>query len=134
MSTIWVWAHFCRNILHPWFIASMCLMIACTPAPWARTFESMLLVVVNQPVSSTRVYIHARRDASIIKVSNCDHVKELINMTPRPKPSPNRLGPPPQLTSLKVPEIKQRFEKKVNKVGTMWNIKLLSDSLRDCLP
>lgn len=34
-------------------------------------------------------------------------------MTPRPKPSPNRLGPPPQLTSLKVPEIKQRFEKKV---------------------
>jgi len=34
-------------------------------------------------------------------------------MGPRPKQVPHRLGPPPQLTSLKVPVIQQKFAKKV---------------------
>jgi len=34
-------------------------------------------------------------------------------MGPRPKPSPHRLGPPPQLASLKVPVVQQKFAKKV---------------------
>jgi len=34
-------------------------------------------------------------------------------MGPRPKPVPHRLGPPPQLTSLKVPVVQQKFSKKV---------------------
>ena len=34
-------------------------------------------------------------------------------MAPRPKPAPHRLGPPPQLTSLKVPVVQQKFAKKV---------------------
>jgi len=34
-------------------------------------------------------------------------------MGPRPKPAPHRLGPPPQLNSLKVPVVQQKFAKKV---------------------
>jgi len=34
-------------------------------------------------------------------------------MAPKPKPNPNRLGPPPQLNSLKIPVVQQRFAKKV---------------------
>ena len=34
-------------------------------------------------------------------------------MAPKPKPSPHRLGPPPQLNSLKIPVVHQRFAKKV---------------------
>ena len=34
-------------------------------------------------------------------------------MTPKPKPTPHRLGPPPQLNSMKVPIVHQRFAKKV---------------------
>lgn len=34
-------------------------------------------------------------------------------MSPRPKPVPHRLGPPPQLTGLKVPIVHQKFAKKV---------------------
>lgn len=34
-------------------------------------------------------------------------------MAPKPKPSPNRLGPPPQLNSLKIPVVHQKFAKKM---------------------
>jgi len=34
-------------------------------------------------------------------------------MAPKPKPNPNRLGPPPQLNSLKIPVVQQQFTKKV---------------------
>lgn len=34
-------------------------------------------------------------------------------MAPRPKPSPTRLGPPPQLNSLKIPVVQQRLAAKV---------------------
>jgi len=34
-------------------------------------------------------------------------------MAPKPKPTPHRLGPPPQLNSMKVPIVHQRFAKKV---------------------
>jgi len=34
-------------------------------------------------------------------------------MAPKPKPNPNRLGPPPQLNSLKIPVVQQKFSKKV---------------------
>ena len=34
-------------------------------------------------------------------------------MAPKPKPSPNRLGPPPQLTSLKIPVVHQKSAKKM---------------------
>ena len=34
-------------------------------------------------------------------------------MAPKPKPNPNRLGPPPQLNSLKIPVVQQKFAKKV---------------------
>ena len=34
-------------------------------------------------------------------------------MAPKPKPTPHRLGPPPQLNSLKIPVVHQRFAKKV---------------------
>ena len=34
-------------------------------------------------------------------------------MAPKPKPSPHRLGPPPQLNSLKIPVVQQRFAKQV---------------------
>jgi len=34
-------------------------------------------------------------------------------MAPKPKPTPHRLGPPPQLNSLKIPVVQQRFAKKV---------------------
>merc|ERR1712193_547781 len=34
-------------------------------------------------------------------------------MAPKPKPSPHRLGPPPQLNSLKIPVVQQRFAQQV---------------------
>ena len=34
-------------------------------------------------------------------------------MAPKAKPTPHRLGPPPQLNSLKVPVVHQKFAKKV---------------------
>ena len=34
-------------------------------------------------------------------------------MAPKPKPSPHRLGPPPQLNSLKIPVVQQKFAKQV---------------------
>jgi len=34
-------------------------------------------------------------------------------MAPKPKPNPNRLGPPPQLNSLKIPVVHQKFAKKM---------------------
>ena len=34
-------------------------------------------------------------------------------MAPKPKPTPHRLGPPPQLNTLKIPVVQQRFAKKV---------------------
>jgi len=34
-------------------------------------------------------------------------------MAPKPKPNPNRLGPPPQLNSLKIPVVHQRLAKKM---------------------
>ena len=48
-----------------------------------------------------------------MSVLHCYLNKKSEKMGPRPKPSPHRLGPPPQLASLKVPVVQQKFAKKV---------------------
>jgi hypothetical protein len=45
----------------------------------------------------------------------CTCVPVLGKMAPRAKPAPHRLGPPPQLTSLKVPVLNHKFASQVHK-------------------
>ena len=74
----------------------------------------LFIVASTSPQWENVTWSDPKVKETVVKLWISDQqLSDWIIMAPKPKPNPNRLGPPPQLNSLKIPVVQQQFTKKV---------------------